>query len=67
MSSTAYAREQREDQREHRQSLRLVEAEALQSKSRGDTLEVVGLAVIVLAAWFMLAMIFVPGLSGILG
>ena len=67
MSSSAYAREQREEQREPRQSLRLVDSEALHSKSRGDTLEVVGLAVIVLAAWFMLAMIFVPGLSGILG
>jgi hypothetical protein len=66
MSNTAHARVH-ERQEEQRQALRLVEAQAPQSSSRGETLEVVGLAFIVLATWLIAAMIFVPGLSGILG
>jgi hypothetical protein len=64
MTSTAYAEEVHE---EHcREVLRAVEAETGRSRSRGDVLELVGFALLVLACWFIAALLFVPQLSGLL-
>lgn len=65
MPSTARATERYEDQGIYRDALRLVEAPPAPSGSRGDKIEVAGLALIVLAMWFIAAVIFVPQLSGL--
>jgi hypothetical protein len=65
MSNSAQARELSEDQGPYREALRLVAAPAAPLKSRGDIIEVAGLALIVLAMFFIAALIFVPQLSGL--
>lgn len=65
MPNTARVTERYEDQGIHREALRLVEAQPAPSGSRGDKVEVAGLALIVLAMWFIAAVIFVPQLSGL--
>jgi hypothetical protein len=61
MASTAYAREVHEEPR--MEGLRAVNAETPRS---GDVLELVGFALLVLASWFIAALLFVPRLSGLL-
>jgi hypothetical protein len=64
MANTAYAEAQHEEQRT--QVLRAVEAETARSRSRSDILELVGFALLILACWFIAALLFVPQLSGLL-
>jgi hypothetical protein len=65
--STARAKQLREEERSEKkwQELRLVEARTVESKSAGNITEIAGLGLIVLAAWFLAALIFVPQLSGL--
>jgi hypothetical protein len=63
MANTAYAADVCEEQRA--QVLRAVEAETPLSRSRSDVLELVGFALLILAGWFIAALLFVPELSGL--
>lgn len=66
MPNTARVTQRYEDQEVRREALlRLVETQPAPSGSRGDKVEVAGLALIVLAMWFIAAVIFVPQLSGL--
>jgi hypothetical protein len=66
MPSTARAKRLHEQERsEQWQELRLVEARTSESRSAGNIAEMAGLGLIVLAAWFLAALIFVPQLSGL--
>jgi hypothetical protein len=67
MPSTARVKQLDEEQGSGKrwQELRLVEAQTYESRSAGDVAEIVGLGLIVLASWFIAALIFAPQLSGL--
>jgi hypothetical protein len=66
MPSTAHAKRLHEEKRsEQWQGLRLVEAQTSEPRSAGDIAEIVGIGLIVMAAWFLAALIFAPQLSGL--
>jgi hypothetical protein len=67
LPSTAHAKWFHEEEVSEKQwqELRLVEAQTSDSRSAGDIAELVGLGLIVLASWFIAALIFVPQLSGL--
>jgi hypothetical protein len=66
MPSTAHAKRLHEEKRSEKwQGLRLVDAQTSEPRSAGSIAEMAGLGLIVLAAWFLAALIFVPQLSGL--
>ena len=67
MPNTAFAEELQVEQRpEKHQLVLVVKAETPRSRMSSDIVEVVGLALIVVASWFIAALLLVPQLSGLL-